>query len=345
MKRFLLVLTLVVMSVCVFAQITPYGSARMGYWYDLRDEDMTGRDSELSMQYFLQSNSRLGVNYKHENFDGRIELGVGGSFSLRLLYGKQTFGDFSLLVGQDVILGTDFLANQVYDSDLNLQGWGVAWGGRQPQIRLEMNNGFYAALITPHTSNGPANHPDHSARNPLFPRINLGYKVDLGNIKLTPAAVFQYYDYKDTHIYEDGGSVMSWLGAVTGEFTLDKILLNAQANVGSNIGNMGYNVTKAADWDVEKAETLDVLTYGGLLTATFNMDSTTNFTLGFGYTANSMEDWDNTDDRMALYVQANKRLGRLRLTPEVGMLNEMKNQNDESQGMLMYFGAQLRFDF
>jgi len=361
MKRFLFVVALIALCASVFAQITPYGSARMGYWYDFRNEDHAPHgESQLSMHYALQSNSRLGVNYRHENFDGRIEMALGGSpFSLRLLYGRQDFGTWSLLVGQDVIQGTHFQPNQVYNhrpnGELTLIDYGLAWGGRHPQVRFEMNNGFWAALITPHTSLAPQDAEGYSsAVDALFPRINLGYKINLDNILITPAAVFQYYSY-DKDVVTDGGSVMSWIGAVTGEMNFEPILLNAQFNIGSNIANMGYqnrrfdknrdHYTLGAIWDAENNETKDVMTFGGVLAATFVASPTLNFTIGGGYTASTMEDWDNPDDQMSIYLQSQVRASRLRIVPEIGILNEMSSHADVDRGMLMYFGTQLRFDF
>ncbi|MCL2063629.1 MAG: hypothetical protein FWG98_04570 [Candidatus Cloacimonetes bacterium] len=398
MKRLLLVVALVIMSIGLFAQITPYGSARMGFWYENRDKYLNdGENSRLSMNYFLQSNSRLGVNYRHENFDGRIEMGIGSGFSLRLLYGRQDFGDWSLLVGQDVIQGTDFLPNQVGGppGDLALMEYGVAWGGRVPQVRLEMDNGLFAALLIPNTANDPAgNLKDEDiddAIDYLIPRINLGYKIDLGDIKITPAAVLQYYNYnKDlaaikvtrdawreeeddngnmewkkydlTKSYFTDQSVLSFIGAVTAEMNIEPITLNAQFNIGSNIGNMGYAVNQRAGWKqevreihdeeerlvdfvIEDHELLDVLTFGGILTATYALNPAINITAGGGYTQSSRDDWDNDDSRMSVYLQAGLRYGRLRVTPEVGLIDEMKDANDDKRGSMMYFGTQLRFDF
>ena len=400
MKRFLLIMLLILISMNLFTQDLPftvYGSLRMGFWYEYRNEDhYPAGESHLRMNYFLQPNSRLGINFRHQDFDGKIEVGINANpgvanpIGTRFLYGRQKFGNWSLLAGQDAILGTDFLPNQAGGptGELALIGYGLAWGGRVPQVRFEMDNGLFAAFILPAIANDPIG--NQNAVDTMFPRINFGYRANFNGIKITPAAVFQMYDYNSdlaiitakrdvwnteendykeiekTYIYEQ--SVMSWIGVLTAEMNFNPILVNFQLNYGSNIGNMGYSVAnnyraemsppkiietfeeidgveKVTDFSFTDHELADVTTLGGILTVTFTASETLNLTLGAGYTSSEMEAWTDPDTKMSAYLQTGLRFGRLRVTPEIGVINEMKSYDGKERGMLMYFGTQLRYDF
>ena len=343
MKRILFVVVLVVMAVGLFAQITPYGSARIGYWYENRDKDMLGGDdSRLSLNYGLQSNSRFGVNFKHDNLIGKVEYGTG--VNLRLLYAKQSFGSWSLLIGQDND-GTNQYANQVWGTDNGLIGYGAVDGGRNPQIKMEMDNGFYAALIRPNTSYDPAN--QSYAIDALIPKINLGYNMKMDDLKIMPTFMMQMYNYnKDFSANENDASVLSWLFAATAEYNAEPMLVKAHLNYGSNTGNMGYaGPSNLAVWDSAKKETIDTATLGGFLMFGYDVSPTMNINTGVGFASSSNDKFEEDDARMAFYIQANMRLQKLRIVPEIGMINHMDDIDGESEGSMLYFGTQLRFDF
>ena len=348
MKRFLLVMTLVVMSVCLVAQITPYGSGRVGFWYENRDEDMTGYgESNLGLSYFLQANSRFGVDFKQESFDAKVEFGA--TPNLRLLWARQCFGSWSLLVGQQDYVSNQKV-NQVWGSNLELVGYGAVDGGRRPQVKFEMTNGFYAALVP---TSGIL--PTAGAIDILVPQINVGYDLNFDSFKLMPTVVFQTYSYnKHSSPGENDGNVLSLLGAIAAELKLNPFLFKAGANFGSNTGNMGFaGPTNLARWDHAKNKTIDTRTLGAFINAQMTVDANMNITLGFGYAASSNDDWENDDNRMGAYLQADYRVLKLRIIPEIGWMNEMDGNHEfshgefvkVSQGSLMYFGTQLRYDF
>lgn len=361
MKRILLCVVLTIIALGLFAQITPYGSARMGYWYENRDEDYLGGDnSRLSMNYGLQTNSRFGVDYKTRYYVAKVELGyTGGDISARHLYVKRDFGCWKLTVGQTED-GTNQLANQAWNNDNGLIGYGVVYGGRNPQIRADFNFGLYLALIKPSVilpEQMPATYS--SGVDNLIPKINIGYNFKIGNVYFMPTAVVQTYsfnkDFCDTDV-----DVNSWLGQLVFDYPGKKIQLKGGFHYGANIGNMGYaapriNYAEGKPYDSNKAfyadnNTADATTMGGFAALGLRLTDTWNLNLGGGYanteTSSEHPRYPEEDDRMSFYLQlAYKGACGLRIIPEIGMVDDGKGLGGDEQGSLMYFGTQVRFDF
>ena len=279
MKKLVFSALLVVLCISLFAQITatPYGSARVGYWLENYDEDLSKyEDAYMDARYFLQSNSRFGVNFKDENFDAKIEFGAAPS--LRLLWARQKFGSWSLLVGQEEVV--PFLkTNQVWDSDKNTLDYGAVDGGRRMQVKFEMDNGFYLALVDPNVQYGQdeKDYIGPTVHDKMVPMINVGYNWKSEKFSIHPTFVFQTFSFSDIknpekkvkHKYEwkvfnpDSldvyhpilteereveymsqealdTSIVSWMGALTAEYNADPILVRASFNYGTNTGNMGF---------------------------------------------------------------------------------------------------------
>lgn len=349
MKRILFVIVLVVMCASLFAQqITPYGSARVGYWYEMTDEDHV-RGDRMAMGLGLQSNSRFGVNFRNNDLTADVEFGADGS--VRFLWGKKSFGNWSLLAGltED---GTNKGATQVYGDDGMLRNYGAVYAGRSPMIRFKMTNGFYAALMATDTRTQPIGAT--GSVDALIPRINLGYdwRVNDG-LAIMPTASFQMYSYNEDFGHD--GDVLSWLAAVTVDYKVDALTLKGHFNYGTNIGNMGYGTGIgdaaaqrqhwSAHWDVRNNETVDTATLGGFLAIGYGINPNFKLNAGVGFTQSSNDNWDEDDARMAVYLQPAWNLGGLRVIPEFGMLMEMDDVKGDAEGMLIYFGTQLRLDF
>jgi len=344
MKRFLLVVALVAICVWAFAEITPYGSARIGYWLENYDKDASGYgDSVLESNYFLQNNSRLGINFKQGDYSARGEINGAADTGLRLLWAKQEFVGWSLLIGQDDFMGVH-KANQVYGSNMDLVGYGAIDGARRAQVRANWDNGIYLAALPPNMIS-PVGAPNRAEF--LFPMLNLGYTYATEDYSIAPAVVFQMFQYDKKKNNDRDGSVMSMLGAVTGSYNLEPVVLKASVNFGINSGNMGFGGSEnQAGWDPDKEETLDTTTLGGWLTACWFLNETVNFTVGGGYAMSSYDIDDAEDDtRMSFFVQSELQFGNFKLIPEVGMLNDMDDIFGEKEGSMMYFGTQLRLDF
>ena len=362
MNKILLMVAIIAVSMSLFAQaqITPYGSARVGYWFNMYDEDHRLGERVVN-DFMLQNNSRFGVNFRNESLTGRVEFGAGtnNAPTLRLLWARQQFDGWSLLVGQDND-GTNIYTNQTWSNDYNLIGYGAVDGSRNPMIRFRMDNGFYLAGMPAKTGSDPAGNA--AGIDAILPRLNIGYDARLmdGNLTLNPTFVFQTYSYNDDFGNGHDGSVMSWLLAATASYKMDALTLTGHFNFGQNTGNMGYRFGSGAGrdanpnratWKAGDNETEDATTLGGFVMAEYVVRPTLNFNLGFGFANTSRDDFDNNSTKMGLYLQSTIRANRLRVIPEFGMMMEgdhFMNEADGSSislGNNIYFGTQLRLDF
>ena len=382
MRKILIVVALIVVCASLFAQaqITPYGSARAGYWLNMYDKDHRVGERTVG-DFLLQNNSRFGVNFRNEGLTARVEYGMGDvatagagtnvNPSLRLVWARQQFEGWSLLIGQDTD-GTNLFANQVVSvgttngnrHDINLVGYGVVDGGRNMMVRYRHDCGFYVAAMAPKTGSDPAG--NGSAIDAFIPRLNIGYDAKFldGDLNLYPTFVVQNYSYNKDFGNEHDGSVTSWLFSTTADWKIDAVNLRAQVNYGTNTGNMGYRFGLAqagahsrdanpnrATWDADKKETKDATTFGGFLMADYGLSKVVNLNLGLGYTTTSHDDFHNDATRLGVYLQCTVRAQRLRITPEIGLMNDgdsvMNNAEGKkvSLGSMTYFGTQLRMDF
>lgn len=341
------IIMLSLLATMAFAQdIKPYGSARIGYWYEMPNKDYMGTDeSDLDLNYGLQGNSRFGVNFKKDDLTAKVEYGTG--VNLRLLYAKMNMGSYSILIGQDYD-GLSEYAGQVYGDDTNLIGWGAVDGKRNPQVKFEYENGFYFALVKP-TLTAPAGLPANSNNTDLlFPRVNIGMKYKMDNFYIHPTLAVQQFSYsKDENPVTDDVSVMSYQFAVTGQMNMDALMLRAQLNYGGNAGNMGYSFAEKAHWDDTEKEIKGASTLGGFFEFGYKVSDMMALDAGLGYTSNDRDtdDYEKADSRMALYGQIKMKFGALQVIPEMGMLNEMNDKAENKEGSKMYFGTQLRMDF
>ncbi len=109
MKKVVVCCLLIMLGVAALiqAEATFYGSARLGLWYERTDKDWNlyqngVSENNLALNYAMQTNSRFGAKISIKGIDGRVELAVTPSkVGLRLLYGKITKGNKSIIIGQD----------------------------------------------------------------------------------------------------------------------------------------------------------------------------------------------------------------------------------------------------
>ncbi|MCK9328916.1 MAG: hypothetical protein PHY08_02125 [Candidatus Cloacimonetes bacterium] len=341
MKKFILLLLLSVSMVLCYAEITPYGSARISFMYENENDDYskTG-ESRLKLNYNLQSNSRFGVNFTQEKLSAKIEYGASSNINLRLLYAKYNFDNWSILIGQ-ANDGTNQYAAQVWGNDTGLIGYGAVDGSRNPQVKLEFNNGFYLSLIKPKF----VDHRklDNLQIDELLPRINVGYNLKIDNLKILPTFVFQQVNYnEDYHKFDY--ATRSLLLSNTIEYKVNPLLLRGQLNYGINTGNMGYkgpaNLAVA-----EQDKTEDTSTLSGFLQFAYKLHPGITIDTGIGYATSSNEYYQKDDAQMAFYIQTNIKIDKLKLIPEIGLIDKMKDKNGNKEGSMLYAGTQLRLDF
>lgn len=343
MKKLIFSVVLVVMCVSMFAQFTPYGSVRANYWYNITDEDHQKGD-RTEMDLGLQTNSRMGINWKGDGWNSKVEMGLDrdNRVSVRHAWVKRNYDGWALSFGQ-MEDGLNQLVDQTWSADKALIGYGIVYGNRNPQIRADFGPGLYASLIAPTRNRmpvGTANDIDF-----LIPKINLGWNGEAGKVALKPSVIFQMFSYNDDICGRDD-TVTAFLGALTVDYKDNAFKSRLQASFGLNSGNMGFDGPRnVALWDAAEEEVSDTSTIS--LAAQVGFDLADDFYLGagFGFAQSSNDLWDNDDARMGLFLQAVLTGGGFKFIPEVGLMDEMKDPLDNKEGSLLYFGTQLRFDF
>jgi len=367
MKRLIIITIITLMCGVLLAEFTPYGSARLNYFFNMYNQDFmlyeTGVDEgRITNDHVLSAGSNIGFDYELDNLTANVEFftDTTGEIGIFTLWAKYSFDGWSLLAGQAED-GTCHVAEQTWGDDAGLIGYGAAYGDANPQIRFDMDNGLYIALLMPTEpedddavvdalANATGSSADDiiSSIDKLIPKINLGWDIAINEeLSIMPTVVFQMYKYnKDFSGYTDDITVTSWLGALTLEYATEDFSAKLQFNYGNNTGNMGYEgPANLAEWDATTKEVVDTTTMGGFLMLAYDLADTFNLNLGAGYTASSNDQWDNDDARMACYLQGVWSFDDFSIIPELGMINEMNDIDDNARGNIMYGGLQLRYDF
>jgi hypothetical protein len=362
-----------------------YGSARMATFYNSRDfgdgDNAAGTDdSDDEVQWALQSNSRLGSTVKAENISGRFEFGINESdVTSRRIYGEWDFGGGKLKVGKDYTPVKQFISGQAFDADLGLLGLGTAYGSRRGQIAMSFG-GFEVALIDASTGliNGMSSdkttdqtvivttggvtvgitvgitNADFTGGDvdEYLPKIEAawGMSFDTWNFKLNGG--FQWYQIED--VVSAAGKnedvdVTSWtLGADAG-VNLGPAYIKGAINFGSNVGNAGWHITKAANGATYDGDddTDDVDTIMGALVVGFKFTDQLTLEGGVGYREDSGDaKGQDDDDQTSVYVQGVVSLAPgVWLIPEVGYYDLGDDINGDDEGDQFYLGAKWQIDF
>lgn len=266
MKKILLITILIVVCTALVAEITFYGSARVGFWYDITDEDYniytTGIDqSRTHFDQSLQKDSYFGVDFTHGNLAAKVEFGFdvpANRINIEYIWARRYFRNWALVIGKDDF-GSCLLANQAFNSGLGLDGYGALTTGPVAQVRFEVNiqnDLFYIAFMETasratmlpvwHDRNmvthdpTPGLYPDDI--NLFMPRIMIGYNIEHPNIRVMPMVMFQAWQFNDdgmeTPSHDDFKS--AWLIALTTEMNFDRVSMRLHGHYGQNLGNLGF---------------------------------------------------------------------------------------------------------
>ncbi len=351
MKKQLLVLSAAAMvaaaAVPAMAEVNLYGSARLATFYNI--VDTKGAAGKVSgFDEHLQTNSRVGATYNNGDVGGRFEYGAsGGNANIRLLYGTWNFGSGKLTVGQDYN-SYYVLSNQVHGDDNVNNGYGALWDTRQAQIRVNMNNGFYAAAITP-TGDVPVGAaptggtgvltPEQSATaiKLYLPKLNVGYAGKAGAVAYNAGVVAQYFKYES--IDKNVLPVLAYASAKT-SFGATSLLANL--SYAANAGNMGFVGRETYNTATKKNAT----GFEGMLQVTQKFSDTVSGNVGLGYVTDKHEGDAHADDKMMVFVNAPITLAKnVYVTPEISYYDEMKSSTGATQAKSTAIGAQFRIDF
>lgn len=346
MKKLVVCCLVIMLGAVAFlhADATFYGSARLGLWYESTNKDWNlynngVSENNLALNYAMQTNSRFGAKISMKGIDGRVELGISPSkVGLRLLYGKITKGDKSIIIGQDYS-GFKPYGDQVYGDDLNFINYGLFYDGRQPMVKLICKDKFNAMFIIPKEVDVTG----LGGLKSLSPKVNLSYEYAGKKLYFATSAGVNINKYnKNFNADQLDKMILSWAVTLTGKYDLGMLNLLAQYSYGVNVGNYGIcTITPSSVvYDAGNKSFENTKTFGGLLVLKCKL-----FTAGASYieTCNSL--WSDKDTAMSAFIQKKVSICKnVFLVPEVGMINNMKDNTGTQEGKKIYGGMKIQAD-
>jgi hypothetical protein len=369
------------------------------YWHGTDYNDDTGfnpswTDDDDDGGYFEQiaTISRFGAKGQVGDIFGQVELGIiadatdteytatGNRVYTRLLYGKWAFEGGSLTIGQDYTPVTwtssqqgpgvfDDNNSQSYDMQNAFIGVGCLWDGRRPQVRVNLDNGFYLAVIQTEDHNEPASlAPTTGVPTPPidrdidveFPKIALGWDYKAEGIHLRPGFAYNTFNVEQPAARGTfDNDITSWLLHLHGKVDLGATALKFTGHYGENLWNYGIS-GRLNPWDTDinaasaaidsTGDVQDAECWGGFIEAAIPFDPYT-LTLGWGYSSSEVDvDTDplndNADELMGYFVNVKIPItDNFSMTPEFDYWDGMQNSAGEDDPDHWFAGVTWQMDF
>jgi hypothetical protein len=370
---------LTALAIPAMAETTLYGSFRLGTWYDTATAayDNSAKEPGAHGNFDLrnQANSRFGAKFSEGKLGGVVELGIGGlaanqpagnvsgtgasigSGSNTTVYTRLVYGTYKLDFGT-LLIGQTYspywaVSDQVISDDQGNNGFGSIYDGRNPQIRLTLNNGLYVAAIR---QGSPAT--VYATSNSYIPKVAVGYDGKAGDLTFGGGVAGQYYTYRSITNSNNEG-VASVLGYAHGKYKSGPLALGLNLGYGQNIGDMGIAEGIAPAWSTSRKTLDDITTFSVLLTGGFALSDTVKIQAGVGYVSNDggkttvagiARDWKNADNKISAYVNAPITIAKnFMVVPEFTYqdhLDDNNATNTDRNGQKDYIvGAKWQFDF
>ena len=338
---------LTALAVPAMADTALYGSARMATFYNFADSPAGGKSAGFDEH--LQGNSTFGANVKNGEVEGKFEIGAGtAAVALRLLYGTWNFGAGKLTVGQDY--NSYYLGSaQVHTDDNAFKAYGAQWDTRQPQIRINLNNGVYFSVIQP-TGNVSgtdlgANAEASSNVKMYLPKLNVGYAGKTGAVGYNIGVVGTSFK----NVTADK-QITAVLGYANGSAAFGATTLTASFSASQNAGNMSFLGRKAYDATNKK----DAVGFEGFLQLSQKISDTVSGNIGVGYAGDKIDApakagvaQNKFDNKMAIFVNAPVTLAKnVSVTPEFDYYDQLNNATGNDEKTKAYvIGAKWQISF
>jgi hypothetical protein len=331
-----------------------YGSARFATFSNDVDPQVAGVDSDTDTLWATQGNSRIGANVSAGDVGGRFEYGTG--INLRLLYGTWNFGAGTLIVGQDYTPMAEFYSNQVWATDEDLLGNGMAYTGREGQIKLRFG-GFDIAFVTPVTQatllNSAGATVTSGDNDVTLPKIMMSYKFATDMFSVKPYLGYQTYDFTTgvTSVTQQE-SIDSWVYGVGGKVNFGPAYVAANIWGGTNAGNFGMYMAESANAIIGANGEIvdnDTLAYAAVI----GFKASDMFTIegGYGTSKNEIDYMGVSveDTSFSYYINCTINLAPgVFVVPEFGVysLDEIEAAGVSiDQAETTYFGAKWQINF
>ncbi|MBW2174855.1 MAG: hypothetical protein JRF64_09555 [Deltaproteobacteria bacterium] len=378
----LLALTLAVLlaAPAMAASITPYASMRLGtFWthWDYNDKSgAAGSDEDDDLNIDLAEISRFGAKGQVGDIYGVVELGLRHSANsagydvtaqgakphynrhvyTRLIYGKYKFNSGTLLVGQNYTPPT-FPSAQQGPGAFNLQNGfisvGCLWDRRWPQIKVTLDNGFYAAAVEPFAGASVSGAPAPPAGlaaggdyDVTLPKLFVGWDFKQDGLYLGPGFGYSQFNYDNGTTFDD--TIDSWLLFLKGKAALGAVDLQFAVHYGVNITDFGILARPAASaaqldpsGDIEDAQS-----WGGYIQGSFKVDPAT-VSIGWGYVADENDVIGNdSDEKMGLFVNCKIPIAdTFFVVPEINYWDGMDDANGREDPDSWNVGVLWQMDF
>lgn len=381
----------------IAASITPYASMRLGiYWesHDFKDytPTWTTEDDDCGLMIDIADIARFGAKGQVGDIYGVAELGLVGQENFtgytwaayngdnnevytRLLYGQWKFGGGTLTVGQDYSPVTypsfqqgpgifDDKQNVSYDLQNGNVGTGCLWDSRIPQIRVNLDNGFYFMIAQVDDLNsatgglGPPGATAGGDTDVILPKTVVGYEYKAEGLYLNPGFAYNSYNYDDGVAGGFDDDITAWILYLHGKLDLGNVALKFTGHYGQNLGDYSIsgrsnpydatiNVSKAY---VNGTSVDDAKCFGGYIQAAIPVDPYTVH-LGWAYTSSkndttAVAGYDENDELMAYFVNCKIPItDNFFACPEFDYYDGMKNANDATDPDHWYLGVTWQMDF
>jgi len=379
MKKLLVVLLVLGLAVpAMAADWNFYGSARthLGY-YDV-DENFTrgpatdatirsnGLDDDKGTLLNLYGQSRFGAKVMaSDNLTGFVEFGLRETNNatadteevyLRLIGGIWKFGAGSLMVGKNytpaTFLGYSGMGGDMGDNgDANMLVTGLAYIGRQPQIRLSFGT-FDIALIQPNSAASSLGLGDVDF---TLPRIEAAYVFRTPVISIRPVAGFQTYK-AESQVTGDDETITSYTLGLGATVNLGPAYIKATFSYLQNPGNYGQSNLLVLDAALLGAFNATADDDAKLMQGTFvvgaNFNEMLGVELGVGYGDIDQDIAPGVSVEqtgMLYYLQIPIRVAKgMTIIPEFGYVDRDDLEVagvDFDAGSMMYADVNFRVDF
>jgi len=354
----LLAVSLVVFfAIPALAQFDPYGSVRVGTFWEDYDPNITGVDDDADFVMPLGDFSNFGAKFHTGDLHGHVQLALEGDedhngVELELLYGTWDFGGGTLLVGQDhtpyTLVSDQVAPGQMFDLDNGFIGFGALWDGYEPQIMLEMSSGLYVSLIQPETAESlHAAVPPGWEEDTTIPKICVGFKHETEGMSVNVGVAYNTYEAEIAAInWEE--DIDSYLIYVGGTAALGMVDLQWNLHYGQNLGDFGMvdreDAAMAqidATLDIEDSDCL-----GGYLQASVKVDPAT-ITVGCGYTQSENDVLGrDEDEQFSCFVNAKIPMAdTFFVVPEFSFYDMMEDAMGNNEPEVWCLGLKWQMDF
>lgn len=314
-----------------------YGNVRMGVFQEQLTKEKAGdgkADSDFAMG--LMSTSRIGAKIQKDKVTALVEYNHAGV--LRHFYAQIPLGGGKLLIGQSWCPSVALIvAEQVYANDNALVQRGTFYEGRREQITYS-NGGLQVALMQPTTPDPTGSAVDTDVS---IPKIEGAFSFGAGPAKITLLAGTQSYKVNTTaKSYSIASTVLgAGIRSAAGPAKISFAMYSAvnSANYGAYTTGNG-----AATYDAASDSIKNTTAIGYTLAV-----SASGLHLGYG-SESTKEDVTGAKDDVTtgLYVNYPVKLDSgLVITPEAGIHDDAKDENDVKEGSKSYLGAKLQVNF